>query len=102
MAGGYGTGAPCAPVQSCAVWVDAAGQVRRVPQILGRLKPGKCSGHAALRAFVIARDGARCRHCGTTEDLIADHVVARSRGGSHHPDNLQALCQRCNARKGVA
>lgn len=79
-------------------WVDGRGVVRPVPRIKGRLKCGRVPLHRDLRSFVLERDGA-CRWCGATEDLVADHVVSRRNGGSHHPDNLQALCQRCNARK---
>jgi len=28
-----------------------------------------------------------------------DHILAVRLGGTSHPDNLQALCERCNARK---
>lgn len=80
------------------LWTDQYGITRRIPQIRGRLKPGKCPGHTALRSFVVWRDHV-CRWCGTAEDLIADHIVSRRNGGSHDPSNLQALCQRCNARK---
>jgi diadenosine tetraphosphate (Ap4A) HIT family hydrolase/5-methylcytosine-specific restriction endonuclease McrA len=31
--------------------------------------------------------------------LEVDHIVPRSRGGTDDPDNLQALCYRCNAMK---
>lgn len=80
-------------------WTDTDGVVRKVPQIIGRLKPGKCPGHAALRAFVISRDGSLCVRCGSAERLVADHIISRRNGGSHHPDNLQCLCDSCNARK---
>lgn len=80
-------------------WTDLNGRVWQVPQIIGRLKPGKCPGHAALRAYVIARDGSKCKTCGATKDLLADHILSRRNGGSHHPKNLQCLCQSCNARK---
>lgn len=83
-------------------WTDHLGVTRPAPQILGRLKHGKCPGHAALRAFVIHRDGGKCRVCGATESLVADHIVSRRNGGSHHPSNLQCLCQICNARKAGA
>jgi 5-methylcytosine-specific restriction endonuclease McrA len=79
-------------------WIDDDGAVRKVPTIRGRLKCGKCPGHAALRAFIIRRDRS-CRQCGAASDLVADHIVSRRNGGSHHPDNLQALCQSCNSRK---
>lgn len=82
-------------------WTDHQGKRWVVPQILGRLKPGKCPGHAALREFVIHRDGRKCVQCGESDPLrlIADHIVSRRNGGSHHPDNLQCLCVSCNARK---
>lgn len=79
-------------------WTDHHGRAWKVPQIKGRLKPGKCPGHRALREFVIYRDGC-CKHCGSIESLVADHIVSRRNGGSHHPSNLQCLCDPCNARK---
>jgi len=79
-------------------WTDRHGRLWKVPQIKGRLKT-RCPGHRALREFVIWRDGSKCRRCDAIEDLIADHIVSRRNGGSHHPDNLQCLCQACNARK---
>jgi 5-methylcytosine-specific restriction endonuclease McrA len=33
--------------------------------------------------------------------LMLDHVVSRRNGGSNHPENLQALCEPCNAAKSV-
>lgn len=82
-----------------AFWTDHNAKVWKVPQIIGRLKPGKCPGHAALREFVIVRDGGKCKTCGSMNDLIADHIVSRRNGGAHHPNNLQCLCQPCNSRK---
>jgi 5-methylcytosine-specific restriction endonuclease McrA len=79
-------------------WTDHHGKTWKVPEIKGRLKPGKCPGHAALRAFVIHRDGS-CKKCGGKDDLLADHILSRRNGGSHHPNNLQCLCERCNASK---
>lgn len=80
-------------------WTDHRGQTWKVPTIRGRLKCGKIPCHRALREFVIARDGNRCVECGAGNDLIADHIVSRRNGGSHHPDNLRCLCQSCNSRK---
>lgn len=79
-------------------WTDHHGRHWKVPQIRGRLKPGKIPSHAALRAFIVARDGS-CRWCGATVYLVADHIVSRRNGGTHHHNNLQALCSTCNSRK---
>jgi hypothetical protein len=50
---------------------------------------------------VLRRDGFRCRHCGDWRNLSVDHLIPRSAGGTNDPDNLQALCRRCNSRKGA-
>jgi 5-methylcytosine-specific restriction endonuclease McrA len=69
----------------------------KVPTIRGRLKM-RIPCHRALRDFVLWRD-KKCQRCGATDDLVADHIVSRRNGGSHHPLNLQALCQSCNSAK---
>ena len=53
---------------------------------------------AISRRSVFARDGHRCQYCGATAENI-DHVVPRSRGGTHTWDNVVAACRRCNAAK---
>lgn len=85
-------------------WMDVRGGLHRTPQIAGRLKCGKVPLHARLRSHVIERDGRRCSWCGVAESaapggLVADHRLSRRNGGTHHPDNLVAMCQRCNSRK---
>jgi 5-methylcytosine-specific restriction endonuclease McrA len=54
---------------------------------------------ALSRRAVFHRDGGLCQYCGMSADSI-DHVVPRSRGGSHEWDNVVAACRRCNASKG--
>jgi len=78
-------------------WTDEHGVTRATPSVIGRLR-STCPGHAALKAFVIRRDG-KCVECGSTDRLEADHILSRKRGGAHHPLNMQALCGSCNARK---
>lgn len=51
------------------------------------------------RNAVFARDRHRCQYCGEHAESI-DHVVPRSRGGTHSWDNVVASCRRCNLRKG--
>ena len=50
------------------------------------------------RRAVFARDAYRCQYCGDRADSI-DHVMPRSRGGSHVWENLAAACRPCNSRK---
>jgi 5-methylcytosine-specific restriction endonuclease McrA len=52
-----------------------------------------------LRLFIFNRDGGKCLKCGSTENLTLDHKVSVYRGGSDTYDNLQTLCNRCNAGK---
>lgn len=65
--------------------------------------PGRPSMPILLRRTILARDGARCGHCGTTEmPLVIDHVMPLALGGSFDdPTNLQVLCARCNSYKGA-
>lgn len=53
---------------------------------------------ALNRRAVFARDGHRCQYCGADAENI-DHVIPRSKGGSHSWDNVVAACRPCNARK---
>lgn len=50
------------------------------------------------RRAVFARDGWACQYCGAAAENL-DHVVPKSRGGSHTWDNVVAACRRCNSRK---
>ena len=53
---------------------------------------------ALNRRGVFARDGHRCQYCGAAAENI-DHVVPRSRGGTHTWDNVVSACRPCNTRK---
>jgi 5-methylcytosine-specific restriction endonuclease McrA len=50
---------------------------------------------------VSARDGGRCRQCGSTAQLHFDHVIPISRGGANTLANIQLLCGACNRAKGA-
>ncbi|MFV0523953.1 MAG: HNH endonuclease [Acidimicrobiales bacterium] len=50
------------------------------------------------RRAVFARDHGACQYCGATAESI-DHVIPRSRGGTHTWDNVVACCRRCNTTK---
>ncbi len=54
-----------------------------------------------VKVAVAARDGGRCRVCGSTTDLQYDHVIPFSKGGSSlDPANIQLLCGYHNRLKG--
>jgi 5-methylcytosine-specific restriction endonuclease McrA len=56
------------------------------------------------RKAVFARDRGRCVYCNAAATSL-DHVIPRSRGGSHTWDNVVSACGRCNhvkADRGIA
>ena len=55
-----------------------------------------------MRCFT-GPQGGNCNGCGThflPQHLTVDHIIARSKGGTNHLDNLQLLCGHCNSLKG--
>ena len=59
---------------------------------------------ARLARAVKDRDGWRCRECGKSGRLEADHRVPISKtgaglAGQWDPSNLQALCRNCHFKK---
>lgn len=50
------------------------------------------------RRAVFIRDHHQCQYCGSAAENV-DHVMPRSRGGTHTWDNVVAACKRCNSRK---
>lgn len=55
----------------------------------------------STRKYVLARDGYRCKYCGSESNLEIDHIFPFSRGGDHGENNLQVLCRSCNSSKGA-
>jgi 5-methylcytosine-specific restriction endonuclease McrA len=51
------------------------------------------------RRAVLKRDGWKCAYCSAPADTI-DHVIPRSRGGSHDWSNVVASCKKHNIVKG--
>ena len=55
------------------------------------------------REALYGRQGGDCAGCGIhfeAKNLTVDHIIARSKGGTDHIENLQLLCGHCNAVKG--
>jgi hypothetical protein len=49
---------------------------------------------------LLEKHNHQCLSCHTTNiPLTQDHVIPLSKGGKHHIDNLQPLCQSCNSKK---
>jgi 5-methylcytosine-specific restriction endonuclease McrA len=47
--------------------------------------------YGMLKKHVLDRDGWKCQHCGTSQNLQVHHVVPRSRLGPDELDNLISL-----------
>lgn len=50
------------------------------------------------RRAVFIRDNFECQYCGSAAENV-DHVIPRSRGGTHTWENVVASCRPCNSRK---
>lgn len=77
---------------------------RTSPRRLAPSPRGDRSISPSLRAFVLERDGFRCRRCGSGPDdgrLVIDHIDPVALGGGSEAENLQVLCDPCNAGKGA-
>ena len=70
---------------------------RGIWDALCRVERGKVTNK--IRFMIYERDGYRCRHCGSTENLEIDHIQPIARGGKSTIDNLQTLCRNCNKFK---
>ena len=69
----------------------------RDPEVEGEeYQQGEQLGYENVKAYVKARDGFRCRSCGTRDHLEVHHIRQRKDGGSDSPDNLITLCHGCH------
>jgi 5-methylcytosine-specific restriction protein A len=53
----------------------------------------------ATRQRILERDHFTCQYCGAGGELVVDHIVCRSAGGSDADENLVAACKSCNEAK---
>ena len=53
------------------------------------------------RREVLRRDAHSCQYCGSNRQLTLDHVMPRSKGGTHTWDNVVTACEGCNSRTGA-
>lgn len=76
-------------------------QLLENPEVAGvEYQRGELAGWE-VRSYLLEKFGRRCAYCGRGETPFElDHILPRSRGGSHRVSNLALSCQRCNAAKG--
>jgi 5-methylcytosine-specific restriction endonuclease McrA len=89
------------PVDSAADVVHSATVSLAVPVVVRLTRYVRVPYPAQVplsRRAVFTRDGSTCVYCGGSATSI-DHVVPRSRGGTHTWDNVVAACRRCNHAK---
>ena len=56
-----------------------------------------------VRELLYKSYGRTCNYCDVrllVNNMVCDHIIPLSLGGSSVPDNLQMICMRCNTRKG--
>lgn len=59
----------------------------------------KVNGYLVHRDTVTERDNGRCIYCGSSENIVIDHVVPIINGGPSDPWNLATACKSCNSGK---
>jgi 5-methylcytosine-specific restriction endonuclease McrA len=52
------------------------------------------------RHKALSDSGACCAHCGSKDNLHADHIIPRCQHGPSIASNMQLLCRGCNLSKG--
>lgn len=63
-------------------------------------------GPSAVVVLASLRKKARCAKCDAPTPerslFVLDHIIPRSKGGPHTPQNVEPLCKKCNAVKTAA
>jgi len=60
---------------------------------------GNQRGFYNIRAYVLSRDGYKCRKCKTQKGkLHVHHIIFRSECGTDSPENLTTLCESCHSK----
>ena len=69
-----------------------------------RTDQGKLPPYKTHKQTLFGRQEGHCAGCNGFFEIrhfTIDHIVARSKGGTDHIDNLQLLCSACNSDKGT-
>jgi len=73
----------------------AAPEIKQTEKIIMRRKQVS----EILRNTILQRDQFKCVSCGSSENLVLDHIIPFTHGGTTDPSNLQTLCKKCNTDK---
>ena len=79
------------------------GQITARTDVPKRTDLGKLPAPRTHRDALYGQQGGFCTGCGEhfkPRHLEVDHIIARSKGGTDHAENLQLLCGHCNRVKG--
>ena len=76
-------------------------QALQNPEIAGTAyQHGTLAGYE-VKEYLLLKWGHRCAYCKQTGvPLQVEHLVPKTRGGSHRVSNLALACERCNQKKG--
>lgn len=89
------------PLAGSGEWLHAERLALEVPAVVRlntMVKVGRARQLPISRRGVFLRDEHRCQYCGDRAETL-DHVVPRSRGGTHCWENVVAACRPCNVGK---
>ena len=90
------------PDEAAPVSIQAAGKRRPFPRaVIAKVAAacqGKCVGCGVELVFKVGPD--RLSKAESRRRFTVDHIVPLCAGGKNDANNLQALCKRCNSRKG--
>ena len=74
------------------------GSRQRVKKYLGRVKHLSILRKETIQS-VFKKYNYQCALCYSQENLVIDHIIPLSKGGTNDIFNLQVLCKECNLRK---
>ena len=85
-------------------WMTQASKVIHRTDIPKRTDVGKLPSYKTHKHTLYGQQEGRCKGCGhhfPFQNFTVDHIVPQAKGGTHHLENLQLLCNHCNSVKGT-
>jgi len=75
-------------------------RAKKIPEMRDRYMSKKRDmDHETLEFVNLVLRNDPCAYCGTSTDIVIDHIEPYSKGGSSGADNLTAACNTCNLSK---